>query len=194
MTTIRAATVDDARGIAEVHVAGWRWAYEDLLPSEYLEQLSVDEREGHWRETLSSSAGGVIVAEGAGEIVGFVGFGAADEAEPGTGEVHAIYLLDRAAGTGVGRELFLRANEELRRSGFRRAVLWVLETNERARRFYERAGWHLDGTRSSHRFDCNEQPVVRYSSGLSMSDPSKTRGVGGTPAWHLRCDVARSRG
>jgi GNAT superfamily N-acetyltransferase len=178
MTTTREATLDDARGIAEVHVAGWRWAYEDLLPGEYLEQLSVDERERHWRETLSSSAGRVIVAEGAGDILGFVGFGAADEAEPETGpetgEVHAIYLLDRAAGTGVGRELFLRANEELRRSGFRRAVLWVLETNERARRFYERAGWHWDGTRSSHRFDCNERPVVRYVANLSTIAPPPT--------------------
>jgi ribosomal protein S18 acetylase RimI-like enzyme len=172
--TVRAATVDDARGIAEVHVAGWRWAYEDLLPDEYLEQLSVEEREGHWRETLSSSTGRVIVAEDVGEVVGFVGFGAADEADAETGEVHAIYLLDRAAGTGVGRELFLRANEELRRSGFRRAVLWVLETNERARRFYERAGWHWDGTRSRHRFDCNEQPVVRYVADLSTIAPPTT--------------------
>ena len=26
------------------------------------------------------------------------------------------------------------------------AVLWVLEPNERARRFYERGGWAFDGT------------------------------------------------
>lgn len=167
MTTIRAATLDDARAIAEVHVASWRWAYEGLLPDEYLEQLSVDDREAMWRETLPTSAGRVIVAEDAGEIVGFVGFGPAEEADGEAGEVYAIYLLDRAAGTGVGRELFSRATEQMRRSGFRRALLWVLEANARARRFYERAGWDWDGARSTHRLDCNEQPVVRYAADLS---------------------------
>lgn len=167
MIALREATPDDARAIAEVHVAGWRWAYRDLIPESFIEGLTVEARERHWRETLSTSAGRVIVAEVAGEIVGFVGFGAAEDADGETGEVHAIYLLDRAAGTGVGRELFSRANEELRRSGFRRAVLWVLETNERARRFYERAGWIWDGTTSTHRFDCDERPVVRFVGDLS---------------------------
>ena len=31
--------------------------------------------------------------------------------------------------------------------GFRAATLWVLRGNERARRFYERAGWTVDGAR-----------------------------------------------
>jgi ribosomal protein S18 acetylase RimI-like enzyme len=35
--------------------------------------------------------------------------------------------------------------EGLRCRGFDEAVLWVLETNERARRFYEKAGWKTDG-------------------------------------------------
>ena len=33
------------------------------------------------------------------------------------------------------------AEERLRGLGFRRAELWVLVGNERARRFYEAAGW-----------------------------------------------------
>jgi ribosomal protein S18 acetylase RimI-like enzyme len=32
-------------------------------------------------------------------------------------------------------------------AGFREATLWVLETNDRARRFYEAVGWSLDGQR-----------------------------------------------
>jgi len=35
--------------------------------------------------------------------------------------------------------------DALRRAGFDEAVLWVLETNVRARRFYEIAGWKPDG-------------------------------------------------
>ena len=33
----------------------------------------------------------------------------------------------------------------MQRAGFNEAVLWVLETNERARRFYEKVGWKTDG-------------------------------------------------
>ena len=33
----------------------------------------------------------------------------------------------------------------MRSSGFGEAILWVLEGNERAERFYRAAGWELDG-------------------------------------------------
>jgi ribosomal protein S18 acetylase RimI-like enzyme len=35
--------------------------------------------------------------------------------------------------------------DRLRRDGFRVATLWVLVSNDRARRFYERSGWRVDG-------------------------------------------------
>jgi hypothetical protein len=38
----------------------------------------------------------------------------------------------------------------------------VLETNVRARRFYEAAGWANDGTVTSERVDCEMRPTVRY--------------------------------
>ena len=34
----------------------------------------------------------------------------------------------------------------LAEAGFHQATLWVLDTNVRARRFYEAAGWSADGT------------------------------------------------
>jgi len=42
---IRPATPEDARAIAEVHVASWRYAYRGLLPDDVLDRLSVEERE-----------------------------------------------------------------------------------------------------------------------------------------------------
>ena len=41
-------------------------------------------------------------------------------------------------------------------------TLWVLETNERARRFYETAGWVHDGTVTSEHVDCEMRPTIRY--------------------------------
>jgi ribosomal protein S18 acetylase RimI-like enzyme len=168
--TLRDATVADARAIAEVVVTAWRWAYRDLMPDGVLDALSIDEREAMWRGGLSDPkpGWGCLVAEDRGAIVGFVGYGPPLEpVEPdGTGEVYAIYLDPAAVGTGIGRALFSEGTRRLREAGFRRAFLWVLETNERARRFYERAGWSWDGATSAHRFDCAELPIVRYATDL----------------------------
>jgi GNAT superfamily N-acetyltransferase len=164
--TIRPGGVDDARPIAEVHVRSWRHAYRGLLPDAYLDRLSVDEREQRRLAAIADREPetGVFVAEIEGRVVGFASFCASrdEDAGDGVGEIPAIYLEPEVVGHGIGRQLFEAAIEELRRSGFRRATLWVLEANERARRFYEVAGWRWDGTVSRHDFDCANEPVVRY--------------------------------
>jgi GNAT superfamily N-acetyltransferase len=65
-------------------------------------------------------------------------------------------------GTGVGRALMARAVDELRAMGFTEAMLWVLATNPRARRFYEVAGWHLDGGTKHQSWRNAEFDEVRY--------------------------------
>ena len=168
--TVRVATPRDARAIAEVHVASWHWAYRDDLPASALEGRTVEGRERMWTEWFVSlePAADVLVAEEDGRVVGFSGFGVSrdDGATDSTGEIRTIYLLEEAAGKGIGRDLFARASERLRDLGYGRATLWVLETNERSRRFYEKAGWTWDGTTSAHQFDCANLPIVRYATDL----------------------------
>jgi GNAT superfamily N-acetyltransferase len=48
-------------------------------------------------------------------------------------------------GSGVGARLLAAAREELTRRKYPAVVLWVLESNRRARRFYEKHGFALDG-------------------------------------------------
>ncbi|HWO71605.1 MAG TPA: GNAT family N-acetyltransferase [Actinomycetota bacterium] len=162
---IREGTPADARACAEVHVEGWRWAYRGLLPDAFLDRLSVEDRERMWREGFAEPGERVAwVAERDGRVVGFCVTGPSEDADAdrGTAEVYAIYLRPEVVGTGVGRRLFEHAVEDLRRRGFRRATLWVLEANERARRFYERAGWRPDGAVNEERIDCANLPTVRY--------------------------------
>ena len=169
---IREARPSDARAIAEVHVEGWRWGYRDILPDGYLDGLSIDERETRWHTGLSDPVPGVIrfVAVDADRVVGFVSAGPSegDFAEPpaGAAEVHAVYLREEVQGTGVGRALLERVTDALRASGSRHAVLWVFEANDRARRFYEAAGWSPDGAHAEHRFDGGSRPVMRYARDL----------------------------
>ena len=147
--SIRRATEQDAGAIAKVHVAGWQWAYRGQMPDSFLDALSVERRREAWTKALSTpeTATRVWLAAHDGRVVGFVTTGPPQDAghPPSTAELQAIYLVRDAVGTGVGRALLARAVEDLRERGFRSAYLWVLETNARARRFYEAAGWMADG-------------------------------------------------
>jgi GNAT superfamily N-acetyltransferase len=169
--TVRDASADDARAIAEVHVAAWRWAYRAQLPDDLLAGLSVDDREAMWAAWFlrPEDRGAMVVAcDTGGSVVGFANTGPSRDDDPsqGTGELHALYLVEEVRGTGVGRLLHDEAIVRLRDAGFTHATLWVLETNDLGRRFYEKAGWWRDGAVGRHMFGCGNRPILRYSRDL----------------------------
>ena len=143
--TIRLATAADADGVAEVHVRSWQAAYRGHLPDQVLEGLSCERRALFWRSFIDAGRLGehlfVVVEEGT--VCGFAHAGVCrDPAAPaGTGEVSSIYLVSEVWGTGLGRALMQTCVDQLAEDGHHEAVLWVLVTNARARRFYEAAGW-----------------------------------------------------
>jgi RimJ/RimL family protein N-acetyltransferase len=144
--TVRRATPADARDIALVHVCTWQAAYRHVFPAEVLDALSVDAREGEWREILERSPGPVWVAEDDSRIVGFAGAGAS-RIEEDVAELYAIYVLPSAWGSGAGHELMHAVLDWFIAEEYTTAMLWVLDDNPRARRFYEREGWRRDGDR-----------------------------------------------
>ncbi len=163
---IRHADPKDAGAIADLHVRAWQASYRGQLTDDYLDGLSAEERLPSTRAALENPPAGwrTFVAEDGGRVVAFASTGRSEDAdaERDTGEVYAIYLDPAVVGTGVGRALFAYAVDDLRDRGFRTVTLWVLETNERARRFYEIAGWKPDGATTSERVDCESRPTVRY--------------------------------
>jgi GNAT superfamily N-acetyltransferase len=166
---IRDATVDDADAVALVHVHGWQWGYRGLLPDEYLDGLSAERRAEQWRSwLLEPGRTRTRLAEEDGACVGFAVSGPSRDpgADDDTGEVYAIYVEEEVSGTGVGTELLGSAVAWLTERGFARATLWVLEGNARARRFYEREGWALDGAAKSEPREDFTMDEVRYEMSL----------------------------
>ncbi|HUC21172.1 MAG TPA: GNAT family N-acetyltransferase [Streptosporangiaceae bacterium] len=149
---VRPAHIDDAARIAEIHVLGWQGGYRGLIPQDYLDSLDPADRlprRIQWLRDGDPTRGGcLVVVDDAGVLAGFADTGRArdDDAESGdVGEVRAIYLTPDSWGKGLGRELMAAALAHLASLGYGEVTLWVLDTNVRARRFYEAAGLRPDG-------------------------------------------------
>ena len=169
MTTVRAATLADADAIGRIQVDTWRAAYTGLMPEEAIAAFDVATRQAMWREGLARErrpGSAAFVAERDGAVVGFASVGAARGEKAGVGELYAIYVDAASWGTGAGRALIEAAEASLREAGFTEAMLWVLEGNERAERFYRTAGWEADGGRKLDAFAGPPVPEVRYRKAL----------------------------
>ncbi|MEQ9076839.1 MAG: GNAT family N-acetyltransferase [Sandaracinaceae bacterium] len=169
---MRAAHGGDADALARVHLESWRWAYTGLLPESYLARLREDELAARWWRRLAAGEmeESIRVLELDGRVRGFVTFGPLRE-EPSwlgyAGEIYMLYLAPDLVGRGLGNELLASALSELARHRCHWSVVWVLSKNERARRFYERAGMKLDGARRWDPFGERAVPVVRYAKALN---------------------------
>jgi ribosomal protein S18 acetylase RimI-like enzyme len=122
-------------------VRTWQTAYRHIFPPQRLGELSVEQRAAQWRQHPP------LVAVAADVVVGFVSVGARRDDDGTDGELFAIYVDPDHWGSGAGRDLIVAGEKRLSELGYTDAILWVLEDNPRARRFYERAGWSADGGR-----------------------------------------------
>jgi GNAT superfamily N-acetyltransferase len=155
--------------MAQVHARSWRSTYAELLPDTVIDDILAFQpaRIERWQTWLAApqQRRGSFVAEADGNVAGFVFWGPSEgpDVSPEIAEVYAIYLDPDVIGSGIGRSLFHTAVDDIVAQGFAAAVLWVLDTNERARRFYEAAGWHPDGATKTEERPGGELREVRYT-------------------------------
>jgi GNAT superfamily N-acetyltransferase len=138
---LRAADEGDLAAVGALHYRSRAAAYAGLVPPEAL-AFGSEAALGEWwveRHRWERDTHRLTVAVEDGTVVGFTYLGPSEET--GVAELYAIHVDPGHVGSGVGRLLMRDALPHLGE----RAVLWVLEGNARARRFYERGGWSADG-------------------------------------------------
>jgi GNAT superfamily N-acetyltransferase len=164
MTEVRPAVPEDAYDVARVHVRSWQSAYRGLIAQEYLDSLEPEA----WASRYTFGRMGIrlpstLVAVDGSTICGLATTGLCRDIDLSNfGELMAIYVDPAYMRTGVGRLLITAARERLRAVGVMEALLWVLDGNVRARRFYERDGWRFDGTRRTRTYGNVPVEEVRY--------------------------------
>ncbi len=149
--SLRVATAQDAALIGRLHALSWRSAYTNVLSADYLAGPVMEERARVWAERYAAADPSlhVILAEEAGEALGFVGIYGGQDPERGT-LVDNLHVLPSAKGRGVGA-LLLRAAARWALAHYPQHGLYltVWEANTPARGFYRRMGG-VEGASEPH--------------------------------------------
>ena len=169
---LRAGTRSDADGITDVQVASWRAGYAHVFPESVLYADDFDSsRRSFWNSWRFAPGHRVSVVTEApdtdGErVIGFCSYGPERERArgfTGRGEVWAFYVHPDRWGSGAATQLMEHVEDRLESEGFVTVVLWVLDDNPRARRFYERQGWAPTGIAANFDDYCDVSvPEVEY--------------------------------
>ena len=143
---VRCARVEDAFGMARMHVRSWRETYRGVMSDLVLDDPELPAaRERFWTTILSDEryrANRVAVAERDGDVVGIAMAGPPQDsgAQWGT-HLYVLYVLAAEHGTGAGAALLdavIGPDDS--------AALWVADPNPRAQAFYRKHGFVADGT------------------------------------------------
>lgn len=138
---IRKASVQDAEAIAKVHVDTWRTAYEGIIPTSFLENLSYQTRMESWEMTLNKVDNYVLVAvDDDSKVIGFADTSKRPtNLETNSTDLTSLYLLQEYQGRGIGKllmqELFRYYNEQ----NYDSVYVEVLKDNP-TKTFYEAFG------------------------------------------------------
>lgn len=129
---------DDRWQISRIYEESWKFAYQGIVPQDYLNSIPA----GHWADHLDRKGVNSIIMVENEEIIGTSSFCRSRSPEFfDFGEIISIYLLPQYIGRGYGRQLLDAAVRELAAMGFQDIFLWALAENQRARKFYEKNGF-----------------------------------------------------
>jgi len=130
--------LDDRFAISKVYEESWKYAYRGIVPQDYLESIP----EGQWASNIEQADRKNLVMFEDDKMIGTSSFGKSRVEEMnGFGEIISLYFLPDYMRKGYGRLLLQAVVGELKKMGFDKVFLWVLEENRNARYFYEKCGF-----------------------------------------------------
>lgn len=136
---IRIAEYEDIATISNVLAASWKSAYRGIVTDDYLNLLPNN----HWVEFLTTGLDNgnifAMVLANDHHMIGTAIIG--QEQHKNTASLISFYLLPDKIGQGFGHAFYECVEDEMKRKGFAKCVLDVLEKNMRAKHFYETHGF-----------------------------------------------------
>jgi len=151
--TVRNAEFEDMKQLGHIMAVSFRTAFSDFVSKQTLDACAREDncaallegiyREGKMHFLIGGSSGMLVWQQ-----------------EKTCAEIVAIHSLPESWGTGLGHAMLEEAMNQI---GKQPVFLWAFKENKRARRFYEKHGFHWDGSERVSEFDGALE--VRYVKG-----------------------------
>ncbi len=167
---VRRALGADTETVARIHIASWKVSYRGIMPDDVIAQTDLKYRTAFWAERIADQEWPIFLIEASGEGVAFchmIPTKDPDDDPHRVGHITSLHMLPQLRGIGYGRALLELVFKEFRQRGMAEVTLWVLEENTKARQFYEKHGFRLDGGRKM--YPQTTVPEVRYR--IRLSEP-----------------------
>ena len=147
---VRIAEFADMKQAGHIMSVSFRTAFADFVSQQTMDACAQEDNciallEGIFREGKVH----FLMGENSGML-------AWQQTEDGA-EIIAIHTLPESRGTGLGQAML---TEALNQIGNQHVFLWAFKENTRARRFYEKHGFHWDSSERISEFD--DALEVRY--------------------------------
>ena len=139
LTIKQMETPEEIESKSLVHWQTWREAYDDLLPAEFQETMTLD----RCRFFSQKYPENTFIAIDGMKVVGFISYGNFRDETIQAGEIISLYVLKDYYGKGIAQKLMKEALTTLEQ--FSEIFLWVLKENKRAIAFYQKMGFTVDG-------------------------------------------------
>lgn len=128
--------------LAEILISAWRGGFRGILPDSVIEKYTeFSGATAMFSQLLTSGIGTMYLAAPEGKPMGLLYW----LEEQGNARIEALLTIPEAWGTGVGAALMARALADIHAAGYSAVSVWPFTENRRARRFYEKNGFHPTG-------------------------------------------------
>ena len=141
--TVRNAELEDMKQLGHIMAVSFRTAFADFVSQQTMDDCAQEDNcasmlEGIYLEGKMH----FLIGQNTGMLVW-------QEVQDSV-EIVAIHSLPESWGTGLGHAML---EEALKHIGDQPVFLWAFKENRRARRFYEKHGFHWDGSERVSEFD-----------------------------------------
>ncbi len=139
---IRKAIFSDAESIAKINIGSWQKTYKNIFPKDFLNSLSDEESMKNTilriQENIKNN-NNYLVAVFNNEVVGFCKIGKAIKAGyENHGEIMALYVKNEVIKKGIGKQLFMAANNILKKT-YETNIVSCIKENP-SNNFYKKMG------------------------------------------------------
>lgn len=129
---------DNKMEISEIYEKSWRYAYKDIIPQEFLDSIE----KGKWIPIFDFPDWSIVVCIENSKYIGTISFSKSRFQEYFSyGEIISFYILPEYIGKGYGNKILKYVIKELYGLGYSQLLLWVLEDNYLAKKFYKKNGF-----------------------------------------------------